>query len=344
MSATSRELVYQTLEMRNPARAPRDLWVLPIATNAYPNDYKQILAEFPLDFQTISGHEQIEATVKGDPHLIGEYVDVWGCTFLNIQRGVIGEVRDPLIKDWQKDVEKVHIPAEWLSIDVDAINRDCAATDKFTFGSCCPRPFEQLQFIRGTANLYMDLMDHEPMMTKFMRKMQNFYSDLLSSWAKTDVDGLNFMDDWGSQGALLISPELWREYFKPMYADYAQIAHGAGKKIFMHSDGHILSIYPDLVELGIDAINSQIFCMGAENLRPFAGKTTFWGEIDRQHLLSHGTPEDIDRAVRQVHGSLWFNGGCIAQCEFGAGASPENVRQVFVSWNDVTEHYWHCGA
>ncbi|MDA0322938.1 MAG: hypothetical protein O2923_09520 [Verrucomicrobia bacterium] len=36
------------------------------------------------------------------------------------------------------------------------------------------------------------------------------------------------------------------------------------EKIFMHSDGHILEIYPDLVEIGIDAVNSQIFCMGID--------------------------------------------------------------------------------
>ncbi len=69
-----------------------------------------------------------------------------------------------------------------------------------------------------------------------------------------------------------------------------EIAHAAGKKLFMHSDGHILAIYPDLVEIGIDAVNSQIFCMGVEKLAPFAGRITFWGEIDRQHLLAHATP------------------------------------------------------
>jgi hypothetical protein len=144
------------------------------------------------------------------------------------------------------------------------------------------------------------------------------------------------MDDWGAQSALLISPALWRQYFKPMYRDFAQIAHSTGKKIFMHSDGHILSIYPDLIEIGIDALNSQLFCMGIENLKPFAGKITFWGEIDRQHLLPNGTVNDIDQAVTKVYENLWHNGGCIAQCEFGPGGKPENVRQVYESWDRLT--------
>ena len=95
---------------------------------------------------------------------------------------------------------------------------------------------------------------------------------ILERWTQTDVDALFFMDDWGAQQALLISPELWRQVFKPMYRDYIDIAHGAGKAAFMHSDGHTLAILPDLIELGLDAINAQIFCMGLEPLARIAGR------------------------------------------------------------------------
>jgi hypothetical protein len=94
---------------------------------------------------------------------------------------------------------------------------------------------------------------------------------------------------------------------------------------------------PDLVEIGIDSVNAQLFCMGVETLRPWAGKITYWGEIDRQHLLPNATVEEIDRAVRTVHSNLWVNGGCIAHCEFGPSARPENVRQVFATWDALAE-------
>jgi hypothetical protein len=142
------------------------------------------------------------------------------------------------------------------------------------------------------------------------------------------------MDDWGAQNDLLINPVLWSEMFMPLYRDYIGIAHSNGKKAFMHSDGNILKIYPQLIELGLDAINSQIFCMGVENLEPFAGKITFWGEMDRQHLLVNGSEEDVRAAVGKVRRLLYKNGGCIAQCEFGPGARPENIRAVFKTWNE----------
>ena len=172
-------------------------------------------------------------------------------------------------------------------------------------------------------------------MRDFMATLHAFYCDLLAVWAHTDVDALRIMDDWGSQRSLLISPAMRRTYFAPMYRDYAQIAHAAGKKFFMHSDGHILAIYPDLIEIGVDALNSQIFCMGIEQLASFAGKITFWGEIDRQHLLAFATPDAVEAVVRQVYAQLWRNGGCIAQCEFGAGAQPANVERVFATWANI---------
>ena len=148
-----------------------------------------------------------------------------------------------------------------------------------------------------------------------------------------DVDAMMMMDDWGSQNDLLIHPDLWDEYFKPMYNDYIQIAHSHGKKMFMHSDGHIIRIIPKLIDMGLDALNSQIFCMGVENLEQFAGKITFWGEIDRQHLLSSDTTlAQVDEAVEKVYRTLWRDGGCIAQCEFGPGGNPDNVYRVYEKW------------
>jgi hypothetical protein len=103
----------------------------------------------------------------------------------------------------------------------------------------------------------------------------------------------------------------------------------------MHSDGYTLAIIPHLIDLGLDAFNTQIFCMGMDALKPFKGKITFWGEVDRQHLLVDASPAEVKYAVRGVFDALWDQGGCIAQCEFGAGSKPENVRAVFEAWNEV---------
>lgn len=333
MAPTGRELVWQTLRFENPRRIPRQLWYLPWAELHYPNELKTILERYPPDIVTAPGFHRTPLPARGCATGIGTFVDEFGCEFTNIQEGVIGEVKHPQIKDWERDASIVRFPLEHFTIDVDTINAWCAGQDTFVLAGGCPRPFEQLQFLRGTADLYTDLMAPPEPMLAFMAELHAFYCRLLERWTQTDVDALFFMDDWGAQQALLISPELWRQVFKPMYRDYIDIAHGAGKAAFMHSDGHTLAILPDLIELGLDAINAQIFCMGLEPLAPLAGKLTFWGEIDRQHLLAEGTPVDARNAVHEVYTRLWKRGGCIAQCEFGPGGNPDTVEAVFAAWD-----------
>lgn len=331
---TSRELVYATLEFRNKSgRVPRQMWLLPWAETHHGDMIKKIQTEFEEDIVTAPVSLKKPTVTKGDPYKVGEYIDDWGCRFSNIHEGIFGEVKEALVKDEEwADMDNIHIPVEWLDFDVDEVNAFCRNTDKFVLSGHCPRPFEQLQFIRTTQELYMDLMDPSENMLTFMKKMHAFYCDLMEKWAKTEIDGLYFMDDWGSQQSLLINPKLWDEYFRPMYKDFIEIAKRYGKKTFMHSDGYTLDIYPRMIELGLDAFNTQIFCMGLDKLEQFKGKITFWGEIDRQHLLPEGTAQDIEKAVKEVYGRLWCDGGCIAQCEFGAGAKPENVYAVYQTW------------
>jgi uroporphyrinogen decarboxylase len=105
----------------------------------------------------------------------------------------------------------------------------------------------------------------------------------------------------------------------------------------MHSDGYILDIYEDLIEIGVDAINSQLFCMDMKEIASIAkGKITFWGEIDRQHILPSKDPQIGRDSVREVAKYLYDpRGGVIAQFEFGIGANPETALAIFDEWVQV---------
>jgi hypothetical protein len=332
---TSRTLVQKTLEFSSPPRIPRQLWLLPWAADHYPDELARIQKKYPDDILNSPLFYKEPLNTVGEEYSPGTYIDEWGCIFENRQKGVIGEVKKPLLDDWS-DLDRVRIPRERLSVDRDKVNTFCRSTDCFVLSRSCARPFEQLQFIRRSDNLYLDLADRPSGLFRLLDRVHNFYLDEMELWTDTDVDALVFSDDWGSQSGLLISPSLWREIFKPLYADYIDLAHRYGKYAFMHSDGQISDIIPDLIELGLDALNSQLFCMNIEDLgRRFRGKITFWGEIDRQHLLSTATPEEIKDAVAKVRRALYREGGIIAQCEFGAGARPENVAAVFQAWEDA---------
>lgn len=328
----SKQKVIHSLEFDKPNQCPTQLWELPWAENNYSVQLKTIKEEFPDDIIHAPSLLSEKLVVTGDAYKKGEYIDEWGCCFKNIQEGIIGEVKEPIIARWE-NIASLKTPQALLTLNKQQVNAFCKENnEKFILSPITSRPFERLQFLRGTINLYYDFYESPMELKKLLAILHDFYCKEVEQWAQTNVDGIYIMDDWGSQNTLLIDPQMWREWFKPLYKEYTEIAKKYNKYLFMHSDGNILSIYPDLIEIGINAVNSQLFCMGIENLKAYKGKITFWGEIDRQNILVNATVKEVEQAVHLVFDSLYSQGGLIGQCEFGPGAKPENVYTVYKTW------------
>lgn len=349
MVQTSREMVRRCLTFESPERMPRELWVLPWAISRYPEIVRTINERYPGDVTVAPSVYKPSSRVQGDPYAIGTYVDEWGCEFQNLQEGVVGEVKEPPVTEIE-NLDACQPPYETLPDDWDAardeVNRFCAGTDLFVRACACPRPWERMQFLRGTVNAMMDMAMPEMGAKALLKKIHDFYMKEMEFWASTDVDALMFMDDWGSQQHLLISPKTWRDIFKPLYKDYCNLARAHGKFIFMHSDGNISQIYEDLVEIGVSAVNSQLFVMDMEDLaRRVKGKITFWGEIDRQHVLPSKDPQVVRDAVQTVARHLYDpRGGIFVQFEFGPGAHAPNALLIFEEWDQVQAEMRGKGA
>jgi len=331
---TPRERLIRTLKHQPVDRAPRDLWALPGTVMDRQEEMQRLLARFPSDFEGPDARYGAGRRCRGTPNEVGAYTDAWGCTWHVAERGVVGEVKEPPLADWSA-LASYRPPFELLDeADLSRVEAACAATDRFVRAGTETRPFERLQFLRGSEALFEDLAYGPRQLRELLAMLHDFYCREMRMWAASAVDGVSFMDDWGTQTNLLIDPATWRELFKPLYREYCQILHEGGKYVFFHSDGHIEAIYPDLVEIGVDALNSQLFCMDIEKLgEQFGGKVTFWGEIDRQRLLPFGTPEEVREGVRRVRRALdRGRGGVIAECEWGIGVPGANVEAVFDEW------------
>lgn len=331
---TSRERVERTLNHQPVDRAPRDLWALPGVTVLRKEEWTRLLAKYPLDLQGAASPYGRSRYAKGTMYEDLAYTDEFGCCWEAGEYGVVGEVKHPPLTSWSA-LASYRLPTELLDeADFDKVNRSIAGSDRFTLGSTFTRPFERLQFLRGTENLLMDLAYDPPELRQLIERLHEFSLREMTAWAKTDIQGVSFMDDWGSQQALLISPEMWRAVFKPLYRDYAAILRKAGKYVFFHSDGHIRAILPDLVEIGVSAVNSQLYCMDIEEIgREFAGKITFWGELDRQRIQPFGKPSEVRAAVRRIRRALDRNrGGLFAQTEWGKLDPYGNIDAMFDEW------------
>jgi len=335
---TGRERVRRALAFQCPDRVPRELWVLPGVQMFRQAEMEAVLARFPPDFVAPDATVGAGRKASGTPGVAGTYTDEWGCPFTVAEPGVIGEVKRPPLADWAA-LDHLRPPDEVLDeADLSRVDAGCATADRFVKAGTTVRPFERMQFLRGTENLMMDLAWGVSQVYRLRDLVHEFFMREIALWTETDVDGISFMDDWGTQTNLLISPHMWREVFKPLYADYCRLIHGAGKFVFFHSDGHIVSIIPDLIEIGVDALNAQLFCMDIEEIgRRFRGQITFWGEIDRQWVLPFGTPDDVRAAVQRVRAALDNGqGGVIAECEWGNDVPRANVEAVLKTWQEDT--------
>lgn len=271
----------------------------------------------------------------------GRRMDIWGCVWEAGEDGVTGEVKESPLRDGWDGLMTYRPPWEVLAgADLSAVNPACAASGRFMMSmwESMPNPFERMQHLRGTEQLFLDLACLEPEVYRLRDMVHDYFMKQLELWVKTDVDAVQIADDWGSQQALLIDPALWRSFFRPLYRDYCELAHAHGKYVLMHSDGYTADIIPDLIEIGVDAVNAQLFCMPIEELAArFAGKICFWGEIDRQRLLTSGTPGDVREAVRRVARAFMKEKrtGVVGQCFGGNGHRPENIEAVYDEWSKL---------
>lgn len=276
---TSREVVAATIRFAGPDRLAHD---------------------FPPPYGSDFAGTAMSPSPDGRPNG-GTGVDEWGAVWENIGVCQLGEVKDYPLKDWA-DFDKLHIPdiydpARWTSI---AGARERAG-DAFLFGYGVSI-YERVHFIRGLENTWMDIYEAPDELAHLLDLLVEMNLVAIERYAAVGVDGFIFCDDWGLQDRLMISPEKWREIWKPRYARIYAAAHAAGMCTFLHSCGYIVDILDDLIEVGLDVIHmDQQENMGVALLgERFGGRLTFFSPVDIQQTMCHGTLEEIRAYARTM--------------------------------------------
>lgn len=338
---TGRERVLRALNFEPTDRVPMDIWVLPAARLAHGEAFAQLQKRYEDRIDIMSFVGPFDHGFTPEYYTVGTFTDPWGSVWRNLQPGVVGEVKQPIFADYEAMRGYVSPKAEFLrqwkqhKPALEQQLREARKTGKFLIGGWVS-VFERLQFLRGTEDLYCDIALEEPELFGLIELVMDYLRAYVDAWAQMDVDAIPFGDDWGTQISLLISPVTWVKLFQPLYQELFDRIHAAGKKVFFHSDGYIFDLYPHFIEMGVDAINSQLWCMGVEKVaEQFAGKITFWGEISRQNTLPNGTPEDVKASARKMMQLLRVNGGgLIGQSEMNRDVPLANVQAFYEAWDE----------
>lgn len=175
--------------------------------------------------------------------------------------------------------------------------------------------FETAWALRGYQQFLIDLILDPDLVETLLDIPFGFHLEAAKRLVEIGVDMIWIGDDVGSQNAMLISPELWRRFLKPRMARFiAELkALNQDLKIAYHSDGNILAIIPELIEVGVDVLNPiQPRCMDPERLkREFGDRLSFWGGIDIQHTLPFGSVESVRAEVQSRLEKVGKGGGFI---------------------------------
>jgi uroporphyrinogen decarboxylase len=161
------------------------------------------------------------------------------------------------------------------------------------------------------------------------------------------VDIVAIGDDYGMQDRTILSPEMWRKCIKPRYAELIDSikSNYPNVKLFHHSCGSIYPIIDDLIEIGVDILNSiqpTAKDMEPEKLKKkYGDRITFHGGIDVQNLLPFGTPREIQSEVRRRLEILAENGGYIVAPSHNiqAGTPAENIIAFYEMVNEYASSY-----
>lgn len=276
---TPREIIRRTVAFDSPARLGRD---------------------FPEPYGSDFSFTAMQPSPDDRPNHANQ-ADEWGAVWSNIGDSNLGEVKEFPLASWDDlpslSIPDIHRPDRWKLLS-GARER---AGDKYLVGFGISL-YERVHFLRGLEETWCDIYESPDRLGELIDLLVEMNLVAIERYAAAGVDGIFWPDDWGLQDRLMISPDKWREIWKPRYARVYQAAHEAGLQTFLHSCGYIVDILDDLIEAGLDVIQmDQQENMGLAELgERFGGRLTFFCPVDIQNTMARGNPEEIRAYCRKM--------------------------------------------
>ena len=284
MRQSSFEVVRRAIEMDRPDRLPLKLEA-PIKTERW-GLLKSDVTMIPWNFAGPGSRAQRQT------------VDEWGCVWERTEMNNMGQITGHPLSHWT-NMEWFSWPDASNSAYFEGMEKQFdKQTQKYNCTIIFMFLFERMHALRGFQNCLVDFYEYPEKIAYLADRIVDFNLGIIeniSSRFPGQIHGLAFTDDWGTQQAMMINPRLWRKFFKPRYKVLFDAIHNAGWHIWMHTDGKMNVILPDLIELGLDVVNfQQPRVNGIEEIgNEYCGKICFESNVDIQSTL----PRDNQQAV-----------------------------------------------
>ena len=203
---------------------------------------------------------------------------------------------------------------------------------KFKLGGLPGFPFDIMRYMRKLEYFLEDLLLERENVLKLGETVVGELLKIIDNYGDLGMDAVMFAEDWGTQDRLMISPELWREIFKPSFQKLCDRAHGKNMYVFMHSCGYIYEILEDLIEVGVNVFNfDQSALMGTERVAGiFHKRATLFAPVDIQTILPTGDRARIEGEAKDLIRKFFHGGGFIAKDYHSASIQVKEEWSVWM--------------
>jgi uroporphyrinogen decarboxylase len=246
----------------------------------------------------------------------GLHVDEFGCTW-DRSKGMPHPVAYPL-HDERSLLDRYVMPDPRHEGRFDQARKlvERNKGEVFLFGKLGMCLFERAWSIRGFEELLVDTALRPEFVEELLdRILYEWNLPIIDQQMDLGADGFYFADDWGSKTSLFFSADMWRRLIKPRLAVCYQRVKEKGGIVGQHSDGNILAVIPDLIEIGLDVLNPIQPSVYDPNVvkREYGSRITLYGGIDVETTLPFGSPQEVAAEMRMRAATLGKGGGYILQ-------------------------------
>jgi hypothetical protein len=303
----------------------------------------RIPVDLPEPFGTDFLHVGPDPDPNWRPKSPGE--DEWGCIWEKDREGrTMGQVKFHPLRDYSI-LNDYPFPNYDLPERYERARRAIEENKegKFVLAHIPLSFIHRLEYLRGHEEAWTDPYEHPDELEMLLDKLADIAMDSIRHFASIGAEGICSADDWGLQDRSMVSPELFRRFWKKRYAKVYGFARDLGLLTFLHSCGHISELLDDLIDAGLQVIQmDQQENMGVEELsRRFGGRICFWCPVDIQGTMVRGSVEDVRRYARRLIDAFGrFNGGFIGKWY----PSPDAVGHTWEKIAVMAEEFISYGS
>jgi len=289
--------------------------LLPAAWLKWDGQLERIVLSHPLIFPSYQKGDYRGIKLSG-LYVQGKKTDEWGCVWDSVTEGYDSICVGHPVKT-REDIHALRVP-----------EKDAGLPHGFMF--------LRLTYLRGYEECMIDFAEEPPELEMLIGKVLSYnirQTQRQLASMKTSDEVIGFGDDLGMQTMLPTGPLKWRKYLKPCFTELYGLCKKAGKLVYMHSDGSIYEIIPDLRDCGVDIINPQFRANGLENLKAACRGEGRYRiavnlDLDRQ-MFPFASPAEIEEHILLCAQTLGLReGGLALSAECAADVPLENVEAI----------------